>query len=190
MTKNKGYTLVELIIVIAIMMILSGLTFVTLGIIKDAKRSAAVNAFNNQISSCLIKTKAISDVVSDPTNPVPALCLVIQERTDGKYAIMIGYNQGSKITLDSAGLTELDPNDDTHCEEVLPREVESIDYTASVSSQEYSSTDGKMVIQFIKSYGSLKYGGGTYDLHTTKNGGDTIFATIELDPVSGKHDVH
>ena len=193
MTKNKGYSLIELIIVIAIMMILSGMTFVTLGIIKDAKRSAAANTFNNQISSCLIKTKAISDVysVSDPSAPVPSLCLVIQKRTsDNTYAIMLGYNNGSKITLDSAGTTELDPNDESHCEAILPKEVESIVYTPSDTAQQYSSSGDKMVIQFIKSYGSLKYGAGTYDLHTTKNGTDQIYATINLDKVSGKHDIH
>ena len=189
MTKNKGYTLIELIIVIAIMMILSGMTFVTLGIIKDAKRSAAANTFNNQISSCLIKTKAISDVVS--TTPAPALCMVVEKRTDGAYAIMIGYDQGSKVTLDSAGVTELDPNDDTHCEAVLPKEVESIVYTPSETAQKCSfATDDKMVIQFIKSYGSLKYGAGKYDFHTTKNQTDQVYATINLDKVSGKHDIH
>ena len=50
MTKNKGYTLVEALIVIAIMAVLAGLSMYSIGVIRDAKRSAAVTTFDNQIS--------------------------------------------------------------------------------------------------------------------------------------------
>ena len=59
MKKNKGYTLIEMIIVIAIMAILTAVAFVTLGVIHQAKCNAAVNSLDNQIGSLWIKTKAI-----------------------------------------------------------------------------------------------------------------------------------
>ena len=182
MVKNKGYTLVEVVIVVAIMAILGGLSFMTIGIIKESKRQTATNTLNNQMSSCLIRTKAVStaQVVDQP------LCMVIMQRTDGAYAVMTGYIHGTGMSgiKDSNG-SALDPNDDKKCEAVLPKEIVKIEYTASDTSQQFA-VDG-MVIQYIKSDGSTQYGGGEYKLYGGKSGSETLYATICLDPESGKH---
>ncbi|MDD6071667.1 MAG: prepilin-type N-terminal cleavage/methylation domain-containing protein [Clostridiales bacterium] len=178
MKKNKGYTLVEMIIVIAIIAILGGVSFITIGIIKESKRQSAVSELNNQMSSCLVRTKAVSTSTNSTSTP---LCMVIKERTDGTYAIMTGYVNGSNIT-DSAG-NALNPNKDENCEAVLSKEISKIEYQPA-TGQAWSGSD--MIIQFIKSDGSTKYGGGSYVIYARKYG-EKPYATISLDPVSGKH---
>jgi len=177
MTKNKGYTLVEMVIVIVIMAVLSGGAFLTFHIIKESKRQTATNTMDNQIGSCLIQTKAVSEA-KNANNP---LCMVIRKRSDGAYAIMTGYINGASIT-DSAG-NPLDPDDNEKCEVVLSKEIANIEYEPSDTSQVFSA--GDMVIQFIKSDGSTQYGAGAYRLYEKRTG--DLYSTIYLDAVSGKH---
>ena len=179
MTKNKGYTLVEMIIVIAIMAILGGVSFLTIGVIKQAKRQSAATTLDNQISNCLIKTKAISPSTNGKDAP---LCMVIKKRTDGTYAIMNGYIQGGNITDETGNV--LNPDNDADCEAILSKEIVKIEYMPSTSTQQWSASD--MVIQFIKSDGSTQYGGGTYKLYVGKSTQE-LYATLYLDTVSGNH---
>lgn len=180
MAKNKGYTLVELIIVIAIMAILSSVSFMAIGIIKESKRQSAVSTLDNQMGSCWIRTKAVSAVTAGTETP---LCMVIRKRTDGCYAIMTGYINGSNIT-DKDG-NELDPDTDANCEAILSKQIVRITYSPSATGQQWSGTD--MIVQFIKSDGTTQYGGGSYKLYTGKTGNEQLYATVYLDPVSGKH---
>lgn len=179
MTKNKGYTLVEMMIVIAIMAILSGTSFLTIRIIKQAKRQAATNTFDNQISNCLIKTKATSPGTNGTDNPMR---MIIRKRADGAYVIMNGYMKGDDIT-DASGKV-LNPNKNEDCEAVLAKEIVNIVYKPSDTAQQLSGTD--MIIQFIKSDGSTLYGGGAYEIYAGKRNPE-LYATIYLDSVSGNH---
>ena len=177
MVNNKGYTLIELILVIAIMAILSGASFLTIGIIKEAKRQSAASTLDNQISSCLIKTKAVSPGMNGKE---ASLCMVIRKRTDGAYAVLNGYMQTGNLT-DATG-SVLNPDEDEDCEVVLSKEISNIIYKPSDAKQQLVAND--MVIQFIKSDGSTQYGGGAFELY--KKNGD-LYATIYLDKVSGNH---
>ena len=58
MNKNKGYTLIEMIIVIAIMAILAGVAAVAFNLISKAKVQDAVTSFNSQLSYSWLQTKA------------------------------------------------------------------------------------------------------------------------------------
>lgn len=183
MMKNKGYTLIELVIVMTITVILSAGSFVIIGIMKEAKRQSATNTFNNQISSCLIRTKAVSTATNASATDKP-LCMVIKKRSDGAYALMTGYVDGGHVSDGSGGA--LNPDVDANCDVILPKEIINIEYESSSSAQEFPG--GEMVIQFIKSYGSTKYGGGSYKLYAgSKLSSAKLYATICLDPVSGKH---
>ena len=175
MKNNKGYTLVEMIIVIAIMGILAGLSFATFAIVDEARCSAAVNTLNNQMSNCLIQTKAIS-AVDKP------MCLVIKKRsTDNVYVIMKG-------TLDGSNVNGVDDTADEKCEAILPRQITKITYTPTVATQKHTATtDEQIILQFVKSDGTVCYGAGQYDLYTKKSGTERIYASIYVDPISGKH---
>lgn len=181
--KNKGYTLIEMLIVIAIMLIFSALSIVVLAIIKDAKRSSAINTFDNQISSCLVRTKAVSGKDND-TKPY---CMLIQKRSDskGQYGIIMGYLSGGNIINDK-GVT-LSVNKDEDCVAILPREVEQIQYDASNTEQSSKNAENKFLIMFNKSDGSVSCGAGTYNLISTRNNETSTFAKIYLDMSTGSH---
>ena len=196
MAKNKGYTLVEMLIVIAIMVILASLSVFSVGIIRDAKRSAAVNTFDNQLSSCLVKTKATSDVSGKQ------LCMYIYKRTiDSKsnYCIKIGYSlpsasdgveditkkdsSNNPIAVGILSTLTANNNDDTNWDAVLPKDVTDIVYNGT------SITAGK-VIKFNKSDGSVDAtAAGTYTFYKngTMDDGGEPYASIYLDKNTGNH---
>lgn len=182
MMKNKGYTLVEVVIVVAIMAILGGVSFMTIGIIRESKCQSGTNTLNNQISSCLVRTKAVSKATNGSDNP---LCMVIKKRSDNAYAVMAGYIYGNTVK-DSSG-NDLDPDTDANCEAILPKEIVNIKYICSTSDTSQQFPNDEMVIQFVKSEGSTCYGGGKYEIYAGKADNQKLYATIYLDPVSGKH---
>lgn len=175
MAKNKGYTLIEALIVIAIMAILGGLSMFSIGIIRDAKRSAAVTTFENQISTCLVKTKAVAEVNGEDT-----VCMLIQKRTSGSkvnYCIKVGYDTSAGVVDITKGTT-VDVTDDSTWDAVLPKDVAALLLDGTAIDQQK--------IKFNKSNGSVSVGAGEYSF--VKADG-TVYATIYLDQVTGKHHI-
>ncbi|MDE6761269.1 MAG: prepilin-type N-terminal cleavage/methylation domain-containing protein [Lachnospiraceae bacterium] len=185
--KNKGYTLIEAIIVIAIIAILSGMSFVTIGIIKQAKCNAAASALDAQMGSLLIKTKAVSEAKDSP------LCMLIQYNNSdinfadgtiakrGSYSLILGYNDGSSFTP-----KEVDADGNAVVETTLPN-ILSINYTPEAGAGECSFVDGTetMLIEFKKADGSVRYGAGSYEIIYNGN----KVATVKLDAATGNHSV-
>jgi len=172
MTKNKGYTLVEALIVIAIMAALAGLSMYSIGVIRDAKRSAAVTTFDNQISSCVIKTKAVSEVSGEKI-----VCMYIKKNASGNYCLKVGYNTASGVT-DVVNDIVVDDDDETTWDAVLPKDVVKIKYNDNDLVGDFQK------IIFDKSDGSVKQGSGKYTFYKSEN---EIYATIYLDQTTGKH---
>lgn len=184
MRKNQGYTLIEMIIVIAIIAILSGVSAITIGIIKKAKYNEAAVTLNNQMGSLLVKTKAISEAKTNP------LCMKIQYNDAdvtyadgslakaGTYSLILGYHNGTTFVPKTADTAEA----------TLPNII-TIKYTQEAGTSACNiaglDTDKNMVIEFDKSNGSVRYGAGTYDIIFN---GDTV-ATVRLDAATGKHSV-
>lgn len=184
MNKNKnGYTLIETIIVLAIMAILAGLAVMSIGVIHKAKYNAATNTLNNQMSNLWIQTKSVSQSVTQ-TSVDPSvenkmkypMCMQIKRNTDETYSLIFGYDNGTSF--------------DTANQEIVATlpEILKLEYTPKDSAQEYDSefegkTIKKMVVRFNKDDGSVKYGAGEYAI---KYDGRTV-ATIYLDAVTGKH---
>ncbi|MGN0154494.1 MAG: prepilin-type N-terminal cleavage/methylation domain-containing protein [Lachnospiraceae bacterium] len=214
--NNKGYTLIEVIIVIAIMAILSGMAFVTLGIVKKAKMNAAVESFDNQISSLQVQTKAVSqagqpassDLAKDVADGVDQstyqyvksrypLCMYIYKNKDddsavvngdlraGSYSIYFGYNVNGKFV--NGNSNQFDKDIDKIA--ITLTEAINIVYTPPAGSnqehQEVIANPDNILIEFNKSDGSLRYGGGTYTIQNAGN--NERVATLYLDSVTGNH---
>lgn len=189
--NNKGYTLVEMIIVLAIIAILSGLSFVTLGIINQARYNAAAETLSEQMGSLLVKTRALSKTESD------TMCLAIIKvtgssvsRNVGTYELILGKDSsknGTSVMFETTAVAEA----------TLPRILDSVTYSPSPDGSQQAAmigepvtglgdiTQGEIVgfIEFNKSDGSVRYGAGQYKLFY--NG--KVVATVHLDQTTGNH---
>lgn len=192
MKKNKGYTLVELIIVIAIMAIMTGVAFVTLNVIHQAKYTTAITTLENEISTLWIKTKAISQgsVQTTPSSAdaksIYPLGMLISENKDssddvrdGSYEVILGYYDGTSfipkevtaVLTDIIDIKYTAPSSDTGQKHTVLTKENTNNYNETV------------FIQFNKSDGSVRYGAGTYEIYYN----DDSVGAVYLDPVTGNH---
>ena len=162
------------------MAILSGMSFVTIGIIKRAKCNAAASTLNAQMGSLLIKTKALSEAQGD------RLCMkIVHNATDvtyangtiakaGSYSLILGYDDGISFTEKTADTVEA----------TLPN-ILKIEYEPESGTSDCSLVDGteEMLIEFNKSNGSVRYGAGKYKIIYANN----TVATVSLDASTGNH---
>lgn len=196
MKKNHGYTLIELIIVLAIMAILAGMSFITLSVVKTARCNAATSTLSNEMGALLVKTKALSEAKSDDK----PLCMKIEYNTtakdvnglhlkEGSYSLILGFHDDSGSTFE-----EKKENGNLVLEATLSNLVQIV-YTPSEASQKCSisglttSNSGDdaykndILIEFDKATGAVRYGAGTYEIRY--NG--STFATVYLDAATGNH---
>lgn len=188
MRKNQGYTLVEMIIVIAIIAIMSGVSAVTIGVIKQARCNVAIDTFNNQLAGLLLKSRAMSQGKiqssgSDESQQYP-LCMRIMKNADGEYEMTLGY-----YTLDltsgylDTGFVKKSQDADlgtlTDLVDIIYTSTDDDTYVTSPHDLE----DGPIIIQFNKSDGSVKYGSGVYVFKYQNRD----YGTITLDKVTGNH---
>lgn len=100
--ENKGYSLVEMIIVIAIIAVMSGASMVTITLINSAKAKEAGVTFDSEISALAAKSKSqvVKFDINDDGNVDKAditLCrgyyfaIAVYQGTDGKYYISHGF---------------------------------------------------------------------------------------------------
>lgn len=89
--RNKGYSLVELIICIAIIAIFTGLAFVTVTMINSAKAKDAAVSFESQLSDMITKTKSQVCTVNGTQQATFSRCLKLYQASDGNYYIKSGY---------------------------------------------------------------------------------------------------
>lgn len=169
MKKNKGYTLIEMIIVITIMAILAGLSAVSLSLISKAKAQDAVTTFNSQLNSVMLKTKAIGTTQKN-------MYAVFKESTDNNYVLEL-YDKDASGTVkqkDSVLLKKWS-------------KYVTITYTSEGTNQiesGYGTSSTGFYIMFDKSTGAVLKGAGSYTFKDKK--GDTV-ATVYLDPTTGNH---
>lgn len=89
--RNKGYSLVELIICIAIIAIFTGLAFVTVTMINSAKAKDAAVSFESQLADMITKTKSQVCTVNGTQQTTFSRCLKLYQASDGNYYIKSGY---------------------------------------------------------------------------------------------------
>lgn len=210
MKKNRGYTLIEMIIVIAIMAILAGMSFITIFIIKQAKANAVVSSLNNQIASLQVKTRALSEAKTGPL----AMMIVKNSKSveyanstgatvyakAGTYSVFLGNRNGSKFVYKKNSKNEIVP-------EMVLTELVDIRYTASgnVANMAISDVilpasdndkdgngiddfaeDGRaacFIIEYNKANGTVRYGAGTYEIIY----GGNVIGSVYLDQETGSH---
>lgn len=191
MRKNQGYTLIELIIVLAIIAILSAMSFVTIGIIRQAQYNSAASTLSNQMGSLLVKTKAVSEAKDEP------LCMLVHRYSkmvtldDGKvirkgsYVLILGYDTGSGFVVKNTGNAFSEDDTSIIVEDILTNII-TIKYntTDSVACGITGLSDTEhMIIEFKKSDGSVRYGSGSYEIIYN----DRTVATVKLDATTGNH---
>lgn len=92
--KNKGYSLIELVIVIAIIALLTGLSFVTVSLLGSARAKEAAVDFDSQISD--LASNAKSKLVVLNGKQYSDYCFCIKLYKEGKkYYIKKGYFNGA-----------------------------------------------------------------------------------------------
>lgn len=200
MKKNKGYTLIELVIVIAIMAILSGLSFVTIGIIKQARYNAAATTLSNQMGALNIKTKALSEgaqKVSKAEDKDYPLCMKLQYNDSdvtlkdntllkaGTYSLILGYHTDSGFVPKESGVVETSLTNMITITYIPQTDAQK----GGFSDQDAGTSDSdktvckNMYIEFDKSNGSVRYGAGKYLIVYN----DRVVATVSLDQATGNH---
>ena len=200
--KNKGYTMIEMIIVIAIMAILSGMAFVTLGIIQQAKCNAAATSLDSQIGSLWIKTKALSQgktqtvATSSEKGAKYPLSMLIRKNDDasddirdGSYVIYLGYSDGSSFyekerceVLPNVVSLKYTPTPGKDAEQKVTTLSMLVHTDGSSETIATGETDG-FLISFNKSDGSVNHGAGTYEIIYN----DETIVSIYLDSITGNH---
>lgn len=181
MNKNKGYTLIEMIIVIAIMAILSGVAAATFSLISKAKAQDAVTTFNSQLSYSWLQTKATGT------------------KQKSMYALIKGPAKDiGDSDFDRGGdcdyTFQLYDNDSTGASKVKETSTfkawakyVTITYTPESSSQAtagFGDSKSGFVIRFDKASGAVLKGAGSY---TFKDAKGNLVATIYLDATTGHH---
>lgn len=171
LNSNKGYTLVELIIVIAITLVLAAMSFVTLGILNTARGNAAAVAFDTDLHSMWKETKAkASDTAT----------LLTYDATEGcwttKTNLLTGGTYSASFLTNAELMTKYNKN-------------VTIEYTPENAACVAPGTDDQhIIIQYNKSDGTVKYGAGKYDFYLMR--GSTkgrLLTSVTLNKDSGNH---
>lgn len=105
MNKNEGYSLVEMIIVIAIIAILTAAAMVTISIIHNAKAREAASTLEDALSEEQNNAKGKMCVVSGTQQPDYKFALCVYKDSN-KYYVKKGYYKGNGLSTDSASSYE------------------------------------------------------------------------------------
>lgn len=98
--NNKGYSLIELIIVIAITALLTVAAYVTLSIMHSAKAKEASTTFESELNELSNKARGQMCVVSNVEKPTYKFCIQIYS-INGKEYIRQGYYKGAGLAFDN-----------------------------------------------------------------------------------------
>lgn len=173
--NNKGYSLVELIIVIGIIVVMTGVATVTVTLINSAKAKEASVTFSSELSDLQTKSKgqivSLTDAATGVTDTYPDYTFAIRLYKDGsKCYIQKGYCD------DTGAFTAFTDNNANSGKGTSLSSRITIKYTDTVTGNQIEIDDSgnEMVISFDKN-GRCISGSGVYDFYK-KNGNlvDTV----------------
>lgn len=166
---NSGYTLVELIIVIAIIAVMTGAGAMTIGAIRTSQATASMQSFDDELAALEMRTKSQS-----------ADNAILLERDGTDYKIYYG-------TYDSkASVPSFNKTDPGKADAVLERVTimyDSTNYDADSSTA--VKIEDSQIIQFRKSDGEVIIGAGQYKF--LKYGSNQSVGRITLSKYVGSH---
>ncbi|MGN0435584.1 MAG: prepilin-type N-terminal cleavage/methylation domain-containing protein [Wujia sp.] len=188
--NNKGFSLVEMIIVIAIIAVLTGVATVTVTLINSAKAKDASISFNSELSD--LSTKAQSQVCTKDdgtTEPTYLYCLMVYQKNNGKYYLKRGY-------YDTAAAPGTDPyvffdseNNNGGDGIGLSSRVE-IRYTDTEGVEKKIASSGSDTLQQVyivfNRDGRILEGAGTFGFYK-KNGNNVADVAVRR---NGSHEVY
>ncbi len=89
--SNKGFTLVELIICIAIIAILTGIGLVTVNLINSAKAKESSVTLDSEVTDLMTRAKSQVCVVDGANQPTYRFCIDVYQHSNGNYYVRKGY---------------------------------------------------------------------------------------------------
>ncbi len=161
-TGNKGFSLVEILVVIAIMGVVAGGVTYSLNIVSNAREKEAASDFSGMISACQIAA--------------------LSGEGDGKSTPKLVLNYDSNTREYIAKLYTKDENI-ANSTEVIADNISEIKYDLENSSENYVSSDD-ITLVFDKSTGALSE---SSDQVQTIYFGDSY--KIILEPKTGYHEI-
>ena len=162
MKNNKGFTLVELIVVIALMAIIAGVSSYTISTVSNQELKDFANNYDAMLSQCQIET------MSGMRNPV----LEIAVNRDGEY----------RATLYSTTTR----NDGSTVREVVKSQYLGEDYLVCKYDETTLARTDTLTVQFDRSTGEITTNKG-FKTISVSNGRGTY--KVQLVPETGFHKV-
>lgn len=168
--NNKGYSLVELIIVIGIIVVMTGVATVTVTLINSAKAKEAAVTFSSELAD--LRTKSKGQIVTVTTGTTTS--------TEPKYKFALKlYKDGSKCYIqkgycdDTDKFFSLPDSNPNNGKGVSLSSRITIKYTETSTSaqKEIGDSDFSVVIAYDKN-GRCALGSGVYDFY--KNNGNLV----------------
>jgi prepilin-type N-terminal cleavage/methylation domain-containing protein len=162
--KNGGYTMVELIIVIAIIAVMSGMGFLTIVSIRTSQANSSMQRFDEELSALVMRTKSQS-----------ADCAIKIEKADANYNIYYGTCTDGDPTTFTTTSTQPDA--------VLQRVT--IYYDSSYNADGVTTPLTSQIIQIRKSDSQVLAGYGEY-VFAKYDRGNTV-GRVTLNQYTGSH---
>lgn len=117
LNNNEGFSLVELIVVVTIILVFSGASFISVSLINNGRAKDGATSFNSEVATCLSRAKGErcnipDDVIyengatvvsgaltADDVADTSRFAVKLYKHTDGKYYLQTGY-----MYTDSSGI--------------------------------------------------------------------------------------
>lgn len=185
MKENKGYSLIELIIVMAIVVILTGAAMITITVIHNAKAREAATTFEGALSDLQQNTKGKMCVVADTEQPDYRFALAVYKKGT-KYYVKKGYYKGNNLDMSKAtSYVFVDAENGSGGNGESFSAYVKVTYTdASKTEREITELSDKPVYIIYDRQGCCIYGDGSYNFY--RNNKNELLNTVVLNK-NGSH---
>lgn len=182
--KNEGYSLIEMIIVIAIIAVMSAAAMVTINIIHNAKAKEAASTLEDALSEAQNNAKGKMCVVSGTQQPNYRYALCVYK--DGtKFYVKKGYYKGDSFAKNKYDSYEFDPAENVGGGKGTSFSTYvTMRYTdAAGTTRDIGDGDDAVFIIYDKQ-GNCMYGYGQFEFR--RSGKGNLLTTLNLNK-NGSH---